>query len=236
MNASRPIQISYDGLARVDGSARFSFGDTVALASVSGPIEVRLAAELPSQATFDVSVRPLNNVPSTESKSQAATIRSAIAPSLILNKNPRTLIQLVIQTLSPTSTPRWTDGLLAAMINSSTLALLNAGSVPMRGVVCAIAIGKTRDGELLVDPEEARVAELIQGGCFAFMVADGAGLESNSTTVWTNWRALERTFDEMGLMSAREAAKDAIKGVYASMKSSIMPERIGHGDDDKMEI
>ncbi|KAF6745975.1 exosome component Rrp46 [Ephemerocybe angulata] len=216
MSASRPIQISYDGLARVDGSARFSFGDTVALASVSGPIEVRLAAELPSQATFDVSVRPLSNVPSTESKSQAATIRSAIAPSLILNKNPRTLIQLVIQTL--------------------TLALLNAGSVPMRGVVCAIAIGKTRDGELLVDPEEARVAELIQGGCFAFMVADGAGLESNSTTVWTNWRALEGTFDETGLMSAREAAKDAIKRVYTSMKSSLMPERIGHGDDDKMEI
>ncbi|KAJ3548140.1 hypothetical protein NMY22_g1377 [Coprinellus aureogranulatus] len=200
MGSPRPVQISYEGLARVDGSARFGFGDTtVAIASVSGPIEVRLASELPSQATFDVSVRPLSNVPSTESKSQASAIRSALAPSLILNKNPRTLIQLVIQTLSPTPTsgPKWTDGLLAAMINASTLALLNAGSVPMRGVVCAIAIGKTPSGELLVDPEDSKTAELVQGGCFGFMVADGAGLESNSTSVWTNWRTLQGgTFSE----------------------------------------
>ncbi|RXW20870.1 hypothetical protein EST38_g4986 [Candolleomyces aberdarensis] len=231
MGSSRPIQISYDGLARVDGSARFAFGDTAALASISGPFEVRLAAELASQATFDVSVRPLSNVPSTESKSQAATIRSAIAPSLILTKNPRTLIQLVIQTLSPSPTPRWTDGLLAAMINASSLALLNAGSIPMRGVVCAIAVGRTRNGDLVVDPDEKTAGEVTQGGCFAFMVADGAGLESNSTTVWTNWRSQELgTFDEDELIEAREVARESIKEVYATMKSSFLP------NDDKMDI
>ncbi|TEB32738.1 hypothetical protein FA13DRAFT_1731243 [Coprinellus micaceus] len=239
MGSSRPIEISFDGLARVDGSARFGFGDaTAALASVSGPIEVRLASELPSQATFDVSVRPLSNVPSTESKSQASSIRSALAPSLILNKNPRTLIQLVVQTLSPTpiSGPKWTDGLLGAMINASTLALLNAGSVPMRGAVCAIAVGKAQGGELLVDPEEDRTDELVQGGCFAFMVADGARLGSNSTSVWTNWRTLKGgTFNETEIAEAREAARDAVKRVYAAMKSSFLPGGASDPDEEKME-
>ena len=68
----------FDGLDGVDGSARFGFGEsrayiwiyicvlirhlegeTKALASVSGPIEVRPAAEQPSKATFEVIVRPL---------------------------------------------------------------------------------------------------------------------------------------------------------------------------------
>ena len=38
-------------------------GSTIALASISGPIEVRLAVEQASKATFEVSVRPLIGVP-----------------------------------------------------------------------------------------------------------------------------------------------------------------------------
>ena len=214
-------------------------GDTVALASVSGPIEVRLAAEQASQATFDVSVRPLSNVPSTESKSQAAAIRSALAPSLILTKNPRTLIQLVVQILSPSPTCKHSDSQLAAMINASTLSLLNAGSVPMRGVVCAVAVGKSEadNTELLIDPHED--AKITQGGCFAFMITDGAGVESNSTAVWTNWTSRQGTFDESELLSAREVARNAVVDVYKAMKRSFLPDEkleSEDADDDKMEI
>lgn len=37
-------------------------GETEALASVSGPLEVRLAAEQASKATFEVIVRPLSGL------------------------------------------------------------------------------------------------------------------------------------------------------------------------------
>lgn len=37
-------------------------GETKALASVSGPLEVRLAAEQASKATFEVIVRPLSGL------------------------------------------------------------------------------------------------------------------------------------------------------------------------------
>ena len=38
-------------------------GNTQVLASVSGPIEVRLASELPSRAALEIVVRPLVGIP-----------------------------------------------------------------------------------------------------------------------------------------------------------------------------
>lgn len=90
----------------------------------------------------------------------------------------------------------------------------------------------------MVDPDESQTAVLAQGGCFAFMIADGAGLKSNSTSVWTNWRALRGgTFSETDVVEAREVARDAIGNVYASMKSSFLAGGVVEpGDEDKMEI
>ncbi|KIY51528.1 hypothetical protein FISHEDRAFT_10768, partial [Fistulina hepatica ATCC 64428] len=170
------IEISPGSIARVDGSSRFAFGNVRALASVSGPIEVRLAAEQAAQATFDVHVRPLSNISATDSKALASAIYSAIVPSLILTQNPRTLVQLVVQVLSPiqqsdaSHVAKYTDVLCAAMINASSLALLNAASVPMCGVVCAVPISEGR-----------------RQGCFAFLFARGMGA-AEGKCVWINWR------------------------------------------------
>jgi len=100
------------------------FGNPHALASLSEPIEVRLAAEPPSQATFEVSVRPLSNVPATEAKALVSIV-SALSPSLIFSRNPRMLVQLVAQALSPSRGRGDGSGMLAAMINAATLAFLN---------------------------------------------------------------------------------------------------------------
>ena len=193
--------------------------NTVALASVSGPIEVRLASELPSKAMFEVILRPLTNVPATDSKALAATIRTSLEPSLILTSNPRTLIQLVIQSLTQqVHNSIWRrDSLTAAMINASCLALLNSGSIFMRGVVTAVAIGRLADGTLVVDPDEEEEESLGGGGCFAFMFAD----ETNSDCVWSGWKSMSGTYDESELFSARELAKATALNVYLAMKKSI---------------
>ena len=122
----REMIIRYEGLDRVDGSARFAFGSshqsfvfiplltfkftgsTAALSSVSGPIEVRLVAEHPSHATFEVFLRPLSNVPGTESKALGSTIRNLLTPSIILTQNPRTLVQLIVQSLTQAGTEKIT--------------------------------------------------------------------------------------------------------------------------------
>ncbi|KAJ6453201.1 exosome component Rrp46 [Mycena vitilis] len=220
----RALKIDLDGLARVDGSARFGFGHTVALASVSGPIEVRLAAENPSLSTLEVLLRPLSNVPATQSKSLAATIRAALLPSLILSQNPRTLIQLVIQALSPVRS-KFSDGLVAAMINASTTALLNAGSIPMKGVVCAVAVGQIKS-VLVVDPTEEEEPSLDGSGCFAF--AFGNGID-DARCVWTNWKSC-RPFDESELAQCKLLAFGAARAVWLQIQ------KVFEGEDDEMEL
>ncbi|KAJ7776811.1 exosome component Rrp46 [Mycena maculata] len=211
----RTLNINVNGLARVDGSARFGFGDTVALSSVSGPIEVRLAAENPSLSTFEVLLRPLSNVPTTQSKSLAATVRSALIPSLILSQNPRTLIQLVIQALSPTRS-KFQDGLVSAMINASTLALLNAGSIPMKGVVCAVAVGRIKSA-LIVDPSDDEETLLDASGCFAFSFGNGL---DDARCVWTNWSS-SRTFNEAELTKCKLIASAAAKNGLAAYSEGV---------------
>ncbi|KZS96455.1 hypothetical protein SISNIDRAFT_407635 [Sistotremastrum niveocremeum HHB9708] len=227
----RPVTIHFERLDRVDGSARFGFGDTTVLASVSGPIEVRLAAELASKATFEVTVRPLSGIPGTESKSLASSIRSLLSPIFIFTQNPRSLIQLVIQSLtpSPRSSPSqsFSPSLVAAMINASMLALLRASSFPLKGVICAVAVGKKSfgDHELVLDPE----GEVAQGGCFAFLFGGGGKEEE---VVWTNWKSGRGWEADMAvdgdadadLDDARELARKAAREVYASIRKAIAQE------------
>ncbi|KAJ7258769.1 ribosomal protein S5 domain 2-type protein [Mycena haematopus] len=225
----RALKVDFDGLARVDGSARFGFGDTVVVASVSGPIEVRLAAENPSLSTFEVLHRPLSNVPATQSKFLAASIRAALIPSLILSQNPRTLIQLVVQALSPIRS-KSSDALVAAMINASTIALLNAGSIPMKGVVCAVAIGRIKSA-LIVDQDEEEERVLDASGCFAF--AFGNGID-DARCVWTNWKS-PRSFDQAELTRCKLLASVAAKSVWLQIQKRFEGDESGQ-QEDEMEV
>ena len=220
----RSLHLSYQHLARTDGSARFGFGSNPhALASLSGPIEVRLAAELPSQATFEVYVRPLSNVPATEAKALASIVKSALSPALILSRNPRTLVQLVVQALSPSRGRGDGSVMVAAMINAATLAFLNAGSVPMKGIICAVPVGRRVGGELVVDPSEEEV-EVEATGCFAFLVTRKVGhQETTASCVHTSWR--EGGVGSSGsddLVRATELAKGAALVIADEMRESVL--------------
>ncbi|KAF9262853.1 hypothetical protein L218DRAFT_367078 [Marasmius fiardii PR-910] len=220
----RKLFLSFDTLSRVDGSARFGFGSVPqALVSLSGPIEVRLAAEQASQATLEIHLRPISNVPATESKFLSSSISSALTPSLILTQNPRTLIQIVIQTL--VSSPKWKDPLVASMINACTLALMNAGSIPMKGIVCAVALGRARQDQgvsYVVDPTDEEAQHLTGGGCFAFLFSDFEP-QSGATCVWTNWRRWdsESGFDEEEILTTRGMAREAAREVWKQVKKLV---------------
>ena len=226
-------------------------GDTKALASVSGPIEVRLAAEKASKATFEVIVRPLSGLSGklcpclalyykvtmyantwlgTESKALATSLRSALLPSIILTNNPRTLIQLVAQSLTPLqnytftgprSSLRLHPSLVASIINASTLALLNTASFPMRGVVCAVAVGRIKDSHtLVVDPSEDELPKLNGGGTFAFLTTSlPNGSQTIAQLVYSSWNAAP--FREEELMVATALAQGASSLVYEKMKEAV---------------
>ncbi|KZV87816.1 hypothetical protein EXIGLDRAFT_723351 [Exidia glandulosa HHB12029] len=199
----RPISVKFDELDRVDGSARFGFGDTVALASMSGPVEARLAVEQASKATLELTIRPLHGVPQTESRALASALTALLAPNLLLHHNPRTLVQIVVQSLSPfpTTTKRIAPSQTAALINASTLSLLRAASVPMRTFVCAISVGKHPDtGELFIDP--APEDETKGAGCFAF--------DGDDRLLWSSWLGTPVSPNEIAdiIVFARTAVRD----------------------------
>ncbi|KAG8890252.1 hypothetical protein FRB98_000163 [Tulasnella sp. 332] len=225
----RPLSVECGGFSRVDGGASFAFGSTKAVASVSGPIEVRLNVELPSRSTLEVNIRPSAGVSATFEKRYSKDIREVLEQVLILSHHPRTLVQVVIQALSAQSPPQWktarysddnsdisavsnrrislNPSLIAACVNASSLAFLNASSIPMRGVLCAVAVGKvvgdspailsSRTGQpgggarLFMDPE----VEELEGGwaIFAFLFGstfDGGPKMQGCEVVWADCHGL----------------------------------------------
>ncbi|WFD44623.1 exosome non-catalytic core subunit rrp46 [Malassezia psittaci] len=109
-------------LARADGSGRFGYGSQISLASVTGPVEVRMRDELTDMASFQVVVSPLDNVPGIPTKAFAAELQTVFGAVLLLHRHPRTLIQLVVQTTSKpmTTTPTVNLSLNTGEVNTST--------------------------------------------------------------------------------------------------------------------
>ena len=113
--------------------------------------------------------------------------------------------------------------MVAAMINAATLAFLNAGSVPMKGIVCAVPVGRRVGGELVVDPSEEEV-EVEATGCFAFLVTRKLGhQEVTASCVHTSWK--EGGVGSSGsddLVRATELAKGAALVIADEMRESVL--------------
>ena len=214
-----------------------SIDEVHVLASVSGPIEVRLAAENSTKATFEVSVRPLASIPGTDAKALSATIKSLLTPSLLLTRHPRTLIQLAVQPLSPSLVgspkviPSLHPGIVAASINASSLALMNA-SVTMKGVVCAVAVARTSSEELVLNPSTDQLASSTASGCFAFIftAAGSSNDRLHVSEVWSNWQS-SLGFDVTEMFGARELAQQGARHIWELMKESVRSVGVRRSDD-----
>lgn len=183
---------------------------------------------------------------------------------MLLTNNPRTLLQLVVQSLVPTSSHsshatnqssaqrqtslssllRFGPSTVAASINASTLALLNASSVPLKGVVCSAAVGRVRfedETVLIVDPSKDELGSLNGAGVFAFLITGGRPTDGSQLSVgmeveggdamkadlaWSSWNALP--FDEEEEERAQALARVAALRVRSYMKQAIA--HVVHGE------
>lgn len=189
-----------------------------------------------------------------------------MAPSLLLSQHPRTLVQIVGQALCGNETGAgsgsagrgWHTSLVASLVNACSAAFINASSVPMKGVVCAVAVGRVQDRSsplkptLVLDPSEAELAALVGGGCFAYMfssaLSEAEPLEVGvppSSLLWTNYAATSGAFDEEEFEQAQQLAEDGAVRVWRRLKESLhdnhttsQPEGKDESivDDEKMEI
>jgi len=149
---TRPISAKVGVVPNADGSAMFSFGDTIAIAAVYGPRKMHPQhSQNPEKGTlrcnysmlsFSVSerARPGPNRRSTEI---SKITEWALEPIIMIEHYPNMVIDVHINILQANASTR------CAGINAAALALAHAG-IPMRGLVSSVSIGKL-DKNLVVD-------------------------------------------------------------------------------------
>ncbi len=135
-----------------DGSAMFSFGDTIAIAAVYGPRKMHPQhSQDPEKGTlrcnysmlsFSVSDR-IKPGPSRRSMEISKITEWALEPVLMIHRYPNMVIDVHINILQANASTR------CAGINAAALALAHAG-IPMREMVSSVSIGKL-DKQLVVD-------------------------------------------------------------------------------------
>lgn len=151
-NEIRPMKAQVGVIPNADGSAMFSFGDTVAIAAVYGPRQLHPQHMQNSQKailrcnydllSFSVSDRKRPG-PNRRAQEISKVTEWALSPVVDLSPFPNTVIDVQIYILQADA------GTRTAGINAASLALAHAG-IPMTDLVCSLAVGKN-DKTLLVD-------------------------------------------------------------------------------------
>ncbi len=148
----RPMRAKVGVVPNADGSALFSFGDTIAIAAVYGPKEMHPQHQQdPESGTLrcrynmisfsvDDRIRP---GPSRRSTEISKITEWALEPSLLIKKYPNMVIDVHINIIQANASTR------CAGINAAAMALAHAG-VPMKNIVSSVSIGKL-DKNLVVD-------------------------------------------------------------------------------------
>ncbi len=148
----RAMEAKVGIVPNADGSAMFSFGDTVAIAAVYGPKKMHPQHQQnPEKGTlrcrysmlsFSVTerIRPGPNRRSTEI---SKITEWALEPVLMIKRYPNMVIDVHINILQADASTR------CAGINAAALALAHAG-IPMKEMVSSVSMGKL-DKQIVVD-------------------------------------------------------------------------------------
>jgi len=139
-------EVVFNYLSKSDGSAVYTLGDTVVLASVLGPTNSRQAARLHNKSSTDVQLCPRTGQASVDDRALEKLIKHEVDQCLARHLHPRTSIVLNIQELQSD----YPQQLLSASLNASMLALLDAG-VQMRSLAAAVTCC-VRGGEVVCEP------------------------------------------------------------------------------------
>ncbi|MFH1249302.1 MAG: exosome complex exonuclease Rrp41 [archaeon] len=215
-NESRKITVKVGVIPRADGSAMFSFGDSIAIAAVYGPKPLHpqhmqdpergvLRVHYDMQS-FSVTERKKPG-PNRRSSEISKVMEWSLRPLLQLDSFPNTVVDLYVTIVQANASTR------CAAINAASVALAAAG-IPMTDLVTAVSVGKI-DKTLVVDviKEEEDYGE-----------GEGAtdiplAFFSNSDKI--SLLQLDGTITIEEMKKAIELGKEACKSIYAAQKDAL---------------
>ena len=156
VNELRKISAKVGVVPNADGSAMFSFGDTVAIAAVYGPKKMHPQhAQDPEKGTlrctynmlsFSVNER-IRPGPSRRSQEISKITEWALQPVVMIDDYASQVVDVHINILQANASTR------CAGINAAAMALAHAG-IPMKSLVQSVSIGKL-DKQLVADLNKA---------------------------------------------------------------------------------
>lgn len=220
----RPIKAKVGVVKNADGSAMFSFGDTVAIAAVYGPKKMHPAHLQDfekgtlrynyNMMSFSVTER-IRPGPSRRSQEISKISQWALEPVVMIHKFPGTVIDVYVSILQANASTR------CAGINAAALALAHAG-VPMKDMVSSVSIGKL-DKQLVVDLSKAEEDW-----------EEGEGATDIPITMTSNGEITHIQLDgKIELKQLKEAvkiAREATKKIYEIQKKALK-ESLGEKDE-----
>uniref|UniRef100_A0A1A9WB24 RNase_PH domain-containing protein n=1 Tax=Glossina brevipalpis TaxID=37001 RepID=A0A1A9WB24_9MUSC len=157
----RTLSCELNPLTRTDGSVLFSQGATCVLASMLGPVEVKLQNLKIDKANVECIYRPKAGLPTIRDKIREVIIKDTCETALLATLHPRTLISVQLQELDDRG------GLDACAINAACMALL-IGGVPMKFTVAAVHCVIDKNGEIILDPDQFQAVDNRASFTFVF--------------------------------------------------------------------
>ncbi len=220
---SRKMVAKVGIIPNADGSAMFSFGDTIAIAAVYGPRKLH-PQHMQDPATgvlrcnydllsFSVDDRKKPG-PSRRSQEISKVAGWALEPVIDLEAFPNTVIDVQMYILQADA------GTRTAAINAASMALAHAG-IPMKDLVCSVAVGKL-DKELVVDLTKKEEDFKEGEGATDFAVAKPANSDEFSLLQMDGKIQPEKIKEILKLAS--EACKQIYEVQKKALKEAIVKE------------
>ena len=211
----RPMKAKVGVVPNADGSAMFSFGDTIAIAAVYGPKKMHPAHSVnPAKGTlrynynmlsFSVSDR-IRPGPSRRSQEISKISQWALDPIVMIDDFPGTVVDVHVNIIQANASTR------CAGINAAVLALAHAG-IPMKELVSSVSIGKL-DKQLVVDVSK-----------YEEDWEEGEGATDIPITMTSSGKIthmqLDGKIEAKQLKEGIEMAKEACKKIYEVQKKAL---------------
>lgn len=184
----REIKAEINLLSKSDGSACLSHGQTTCLASVHGPVEVKLQNLSVEKASVEVYFRPKNGLPSVNDRFVENFVQQSCLAGLLVGLHPRTAYRIQLQEMEDDG------GRLACCINATVLALLNCG-LDMSFLLAAVYCVIDKDGNVLLDAsaKELEVLGRKEATNSVTFVFDGA--KQDTVAVHTEGKLTRQQYD-----------------------------------------
>ncbi|XP_055678515.1 exosome complex component RRP46 [Lutzomyia longipalpis] len=203
----RPLRCELDILSRSDGSAVFAQGETVVIASVHGPVEVKLQNLQYDRSSVEVFYKSKTGQQSVGDRFREQYIRNTCESALLTAIYPRTAISLQLQEMEDRA------GLIACAVNAACMSLLHSG-LEMRFLVAAVHCALRPSGAILFDPDVRTMAE--EGGTVAAFTFAFDSIDRRTVAVHTEGKYTAEQFNQ-----AQNACREASAAIFDFYRSSF---------------